>query len=806
MRSRSLACALLLLSSAAVAAPRHHVKVAAPIAADTVPSETPLLDVQPDEKTGKIILTLPKPDADGVSGRYIYLTQLETGLGSAPIGLDRAAPAPSRILVFRRIGKKVAAEIENPKFVASSGTAEEQKDVRDAFATSTIWMGDVVDTKPDGSFTVDLAPFLARDDFDVPHAVKQGGGGDFKFAPELSAADPMFVKVFPRNAEFAARLTFRSDEPTAEVNNITPDSRTFTLTLRHSLIQLPDPGYVVRHDPYGYAFGQQKVDFSAPLGAPLVRDLATRFRLEKADPSAARSPVKKPIIFYIDAGAPEPIRSALQQGVSWWNAAFDDAGFIDAFRAEILPAGADPLDVRYNVVNWVNRATRGWSYGSPINDPRTGEIIKGSVLLGSLRARQDMMIFQALVGAGLTGTGDPNDPITATLARIRQLGAHEVGHAIGLAHNFAASTQGRYSVMDYPAPRVTLVNGVPSLADAYGTGVGPWDKWVIEWLYGARTDADAAPLVAQARAAGLRFVADNDARPVGSGQPLGSLWDDSADPIAELNRMMEVRRVAVARFGTAALTQGEALADLRRAFVPIWLLDRYQIEAGAKSLGGVDFPYSLNGESLEARPVSGQAQWAALYGLLATLAPTELSVPPRLIPLLSVGFGGNSDRQSDIEIIPTAGGPIFDPLKATEVGAVQTLNALLAPERLNRLEGQHAVDGSVPAPAQLFDLLIDRTIAQSGGDVGRRIATTSVLALARVQQDASLSPTIAFQLAGRLDRLADELGRLRGAQQDWARGLAALLKDRQELDKAIADPARLPRVPPGMPIGMDEDL
>jgi len=793
----SIALAVAMTSSASAALVRSK---------PSAPADKPLLDVKADTQTGKIIATFPKPDEDGISGRYIYLTQLGTGLGSAPIGLDRAAPAPSRLLVFRRIGKKVAAELENPKFVASRGTPEEQKDVRDAFATSTIWMGDVVKTNPDGSYTVDLASFLARDDVDVPRAVKQGGGGDFKFAPELSAADPNFVKIFPKNAEFAAKLTFLSEEPKDEVTNIAPGNRAFSLTLRHSLIALPAPGYVPRHDPYGYSIGLQQVDFSAPFGSAIVSDVASRFRLEKTDPTAARSPVKKPIVFYIDPGTPEPIRTALRDGVSWWSRAFDAAGFVDAFRAEILPAGADPLDVRYNMVNWVNRATRGWSYGQPIADPRTGEIIKGSVLLGSLRARQDLIIFQALVGAGLTGTGDPNDPITAMLARIRELGAHEVGHAIGLQHNFAASTQGRYSVMDYPAPRVTLENGAPSLKNAYGTGVGAWDMWVIKWLYGARTDADAPPMVAQARAQGLRFVADNDARPVSSGHPLGSLWDDGADPIAELRRMIAVRNAALARFGQASIPGGDSLANLRRAFVPIWLLDRYQVEAAAKSIGGVDFPYALNRENMAATPAPGSAQWAALYALLDTLTPAELTVPPQLLPLLSTGFGGNSDRQADIEIIPTAGGPVFDPLKATEVGAVQTLNALLATDRLNRLEGQHSADQSIPSPAQLFDLVIGRALAHSDGDVGRRIATTTILSLARVQHDPALSPTIAFQLAGRLDRLADELQHGHGADQDWARGLAALLKDRQELDKAIADPARLPRVPPGMPIGMDESL
>ncbi|CAA9334748.1 MAG: FIG00722096: hypothetical protein, partial [uncultured Microvirga sp.] len=476
---------LLLLSAAAPA-------LAAPpaVLAGTA-QQNGLLPVHVNAKEGKILLSLPAPDRDGISGRFLYVTALETGLGSAPIGLDRALSGGSKILAFRRLGKKIVAEIENPRFRATNAPAAEQAAARESFAYSTIWMGDVAGETSDGRLLVDIAPFLTTDQLGIAAALKGGGEKGFALSKDLSVADPA-VRVFPDNIEMEARQTFVSAEPGAEVNNIAPASGNLSFVVRHSLVRLPDAGYRSRRfDPRTGSFGTQVVDFASPLGQPVVYELANRFRLEKLDPAAPRSRVKKPIVFYIDRSAPEPIRTALFEGASWWKQAFEAAGYIDAYRVEILPEGIDPLDIRYNVVNWTNRATRGWSYGQVVEDPRTGEIVKGQVLLGSLRVRQDMLIFEGLVGADKVGTGGANDPVAAALARLRQLSAHEVGHALGIAHNFAASTQGRFSVMDYPAPRVGLVNGAPDLSDAYGVGLGRWDTFAVDWLYGTDSEAEA---------------------------------------------------------------------------------------------------------------------------------------------------------------------------------------------------------------------------------------------------------------------------------------------------------------------------
>jgi hypothetical protein len=774
-------------------------------------AQTGLLPVNVDLRQGRILVSLPAPDANGIAGRFVYVASLETGLGSAPIGLDRGLAGGSKILVFRRVGRKIVAEIENGRFRSSTGTSAEQAGVRDSFAYSTIWMGDIAAETPDGRLLVDLSSFLTRDEMGIAQALKDGGGGDFRLAPELSVADPNSVRVFPENIELEGRLTFTAAAPTAEVNNIAAVNGNLSFVVRHSLIRLPEPGYTPRRfDPRAGTFGTQIVDFGQPLGRSIVYELANRFRLERLDPNAPRSRVRNPIIFYVDRAAPEPIRTALLEGARWWVQAFEAAGFIDAYRVEILPEGIDPLDARYNVIRWVNRATRGWSYGQVVEDPRTGEIIRGQVLLGSLRVRQDMLIYEGLVGARHTNIGGPNDPVQVALQRLRQLAAHEVGHALGFSHNFAASTQGRYSVMDYPAPRVGLVNGAPDLSDAYGTGIGRWDRFTVNWLYGAETDEAARPIMQAGLAEGLRYVGDGESRPPSSSQPFGSLWDDGGEPVGELARMMQVRAAAVSRFGPDALYPDEPVADLRRKFVPIWLLHRYQVEAAAKLIGGVDFAYALNGDGRERSPaVPLDRQRLAFDALMATLEPGALTVPATLLPYLSAGWSGNPDRQETIEIFRTAGGPVFDPFVASEVAAQVTLSNLLVPERLNRLEIQALADGEHLGPADIFERLIARATRVDVPDqsLQRRIGTAIVMALARVQRDSALSPTVALALSDRLQTLAAGLSRTGGggAQSEWARGLGRLLGDREALTAALAEARRVPQIPPGMPIGGAED-
>jgi hypothetical protein len=781
-----------------------------------------LLPVYLDPKGGRVLIALT-PDAKGDCGEFLYQVYMRSGLGSTPVGIDRNNPGPTNIVAFRRVGPKVMAELENYGFRADQGSSDEQQAVRESFPPSIIWSGDIVGADGgDGPILVDISGFLTRDAFGVADALKAANQGDYHLADDRSYPDVAGVQAFPENVEFDAHQTFVSDKPGDEVKGIAPEPHAVTLIEHQSLIKLPAPGFVPRRaDPRTGTFSELVADYGAPLSSPIVYRLATRFRLEKTDPAAARSPVKKPIVFYVDRAAPEPIRSALVEGARWWAQAFDAAGFMDAFRVDVLPPGVSPLDARYNVINWVHRQTRGWSYGFPVTDPRTGEIVKGSVLLGSLRVRQDEMIFQGLVGADKTGSGMQDDPIRISLARLRQLAVHETGHALGFAHNFAGSTyDDRASVMDYPPPRIRIVNGQFDFSDAYKVGVGDWDRFAVRWLYsevpaGAGGQAALEALVRQGYSQGLRYVRDEDARPTGSAQPNGALWDDGPDAIAGLAHVLQIRRLALARFGPANLPTGAPLSDLRRVIVPIYLFHRYEIDAVSKSVGGVDFTYATRGDGLHTpERVGGQRQREALNAMLSTLNPAVLDLPDPLIDQLSAGIDGASDKSYDVEQFGRPSSPVFDIGEAADAAADITFGDLLAPSRLERVAEQGAGD-----PAQLgLPELLDRTIGNifsSAAETGRRamlrrrVQLRLIVQLAGLLEDKRTSPTVTAQVRSALDRLGRQLDmRTSGDPADVAQAhyLSTILLNRSQNELATlvdADKKRDIAPPPGMPIGGD---
>jgi hypothetical protein len=522
------------------------------------------------------------------------------------------------------------------------------------------------------------------------------------------------TKNFPKNTEIEVTLTFAGDEPGGYVASVTPTPEAVTVREHHAFVELPEPGYTPRrYDPRGGFIYTEYYDYATPVGEPISQKFIVRHRLQKKDPSAAVSEPVKPIVYYLDRSAPEPIRSALLEGASWWSQAFEAAGYKDAFRVELLPEGADPMDLRYNVIEWVHRSTRGWSYGNAISDPRTGEIIKGHVSLGSLRVRQDFMIAEGLIGKYEAGNAVDQRMLAMALARIRQLAAHEVGHTLGLMHNYIASTAGRASVMDYPAPLAMALNdSLLDISKAYATGIGEWDKIAITYGYqdypkGTDEQAACNTTLMNGASRGFIFLTDQDARPQGSVHPMTHLWDNGVNAVDELARIMKVRAIALRNFGEHNIRPGMPMATLEDVLVPVYMGHRYQLEAAAKVLGGLTYTYALRGDGQTVTAmVPPLEQRRALTRLLSTLEPDALALPERIIAMIPprpVGF----ERGREHFRIKT--GMTFDPLAAAESAAELTVGMILHPARAARLVEYHARDAKYPGLDEVIDHLLSAT-------------------------------------------------------------------------------------------------
>jgi hypothetical protein len=792
-----------------------------------------MLDLYVDRRHGKLWLAVgPGAGADGVVGSYLYVEGLVTGLGPTPVGLDRGQLGEARVVSVRRLGGRVLIEEPNLKFRALSDAAAERRSVAESFATSVIWAGEIAAEDPDGRALVDFTSFVARDAHQVARQLKTTGEGSWTLDAGRSAIDLAACLSFPENVELEALLTYGSNEPGRLVNETVPATGSVSLVEHQSLLRLPDTGYRPRRfDPRMGSFSVDFADYSAPLGAGIDTRWVVRHRLEKVDPGAARSPVKKPLVYYVDRGAPEPVRSALVEGASWWKEAFDRAGFIDAFRVELLPEGVHPLDARYNVIQWVHRATRGWSYGGGVIDPRTGEMIKGHVTLGSLRVRQDVLLFEGLAGAERTGSGASDDPVVLSLARIRQLAAHEVGHSLGFAHNFAASTYGRASVMDYPAPLVGVTaGGELDFSHAYATGIGEWDVEAVRYAYGqfppgADEARELAAIVRDAQARGMLFLSDEDARPPGAAQPLANLWDNGPEPVEGLRQALAVRRVALARFGARNLAPGRPLALLQEVLAPVYLYHRYQLDGALKVVGGLDYTYAVRGEGAqESRPVDAAWQRRALAAVLEVLSPETLDLPEPVVRLLLPRPHG---YRRNIEMFKSAAEPAFDPLAAAAAAADMVVRGLVQRERAERLVDFHRRDPALPGLEEVLAALVGKAFGRPPGRAGapasegggerraelRRVVQWVVVrGLLRTAADPETSPAVGARIEGELAALRRRLARgvgsgASGADAD-ARERAFLAAEiGRWLERRTAEPARplappeAPEPPPGQPIG-----
>jgi hypothetical protein len=728
----------------------------------------------------------------------------------------------------------------NYRFRAITTDEFERRAVEESFARSVLW-GFKVEASEPGRVLVDATAFFVRDAHGVIDRLRQARQGQYRFDESRSAIYLPRTKAFPKNTEVEALLTFTSEGDAGPlVRDTVPSPQALTVREHHSFVELPDPGYKPRRlDPRVGVHGIEFYDYASPITDPVEKRWISRHRLQKRDPNAAVSEPVKPIIYYVDNGTPEPIRSALVEGASWWNEAFEAAGFKNAFQVKLLPADADPMDLRYNMINWVHRSTRGWSYGGSVTDPRTGEIIKGNVTLGSLRIRQDYMLGTGMIppftnnGQGadkdacefafapdvdyLADENSATDAAAMSLARIRQLSAHETGHTLGLAHNFAASTYNRASVMDYPAPMVEIKNGKLDLSNAYGRGVGAYDKFAIKYAYTevAPTANEAAELeriLQEGVAAGMLFISDADARPAGAAHPLASLWDNGDDPIAMLRHEMEVRRIGLGDFGLGNIRAGTPLSMLEAKLVPLYLHHRYQLQAAVKSLGGVYYTYavkSANGPS----PANVQAivpaarQREALGATLDTIKITELALPTRileLIPPSAFGYGGGTT-----ELFDGRTDPVFDPIAVATIAADLAVSALLENHRAARLIEFHARNADNPDFKEVVDALIARTwkapaqANQYHAAVARAVQSLTVTRLMDLATNSDAAP----QARAVATQALRELGAMLAAPAVEGVDVAHRRAVRDDIERFLTRPDA-PRKqttplapPPGDPIG-----
>jgi len=650
-----------------------------------------------DAEQGRLLFELTRFDQD-----ILYFTSVAKGSGSGSVGLEWAGAGEGGVIQFQRVGPKVLVVEKNLRFRAGSGGPGIEKGIDASFPDSILASLPVVRT--DGArVIVDATPLVVRDaaDFAAPRAGGRGGvqaaelvaGTTWRFDPARSAIYLPHTKGFPKNSEVEVTVTYEAQSGGARTS---PEARVLTGRLHYSFVE-PPVGYKPRAaDP---RIGVQSIrftDYSLPPASTNAVEWIRRHRLEKKDPKAALSEPKEPIVYYLDAAVPEPTRSAMKDGFLWWNKAFEAAGFKNALQIKDSPPDMDPMDVRYNQIYWVDRDERGYSTGGGLTDPRTGEILAARVRLESDRVRTVSRYWQTYEPpTGGDQNGDVALPAYSTpeteqqLVLLRQalLTAHETGHTLGFDHNWTSSMNDRASVMEYPSPRIKIVNGRIDLTDAYQKEIGAYDIMTVRYAYTefppAQEKAGLDNIIKDMRKQGLNYTPATD--------PRWNRYDDGPDPAEYMRQTAAQRKILLANYGPAVLKDGEPYGDLRG--IRLWMTylhHRWSIDSGVRYIGGMYTNFAVKGEALPPTEIVPAAKQREILGLLLDdVDPASLAIPEHLLASLTVAIdrGAGNARGPDQENMESSTGYAFDHLAAARTIAGLVFDQIFQPETAARLIG-----------------------------------------------------------------------------------------------------------------------